>query len=129
MLVVAGYVLYLIARLAADQRTGELALLRARGASRRQLARLAGGEAVLVVAPAALLGAPLAALVLRQGVPAPAGWLVAILAAAFCAAALVLPALRPPARSARRARWSALQRSGADAALVVLALLTWVQLR
>src|SRR6266542_3030277 len=155
VLVIAGYVLLLIARLLADQRAGELSLLRARGAGRAQLAGIAGAEALLVVAPAALLGAPLAGGLLRLGerwlggrglwvagvgagpaVGSPRAWVIAVLAALVCALALVLPAARAgrtwlaeQQQRSRPSRWSMLQRAGADGALVILALLTWVQLR
>src|SRR5690606_19456078 len=55
--VIAAYGLVLVARLLVAHRRGENALLRARGASRRQLVRLAAAEAALAVGPAALLGA------------------------------------------------------------------------
>lgn len=129
--VIAGYALLLIARLLADQRQGENALLRARGAARAQLARFATGEALLVVVPAALLGPPLAAAALTRidrwstqdglpllsgpaplGVQTPLGplgsgpsWVVAALAALGCAAALVAPAAR------RRGTWVAEQQA------------------
>jgi hypothetical protein len=154
VLVIAGYVLFLIARLLADQRAGERALLRARGAGRAQLAWIAGAEALLVVAPAALLGAPLAGGLLRLGErwlgergPGVAGlgaghvvgslraWVMAVLAAVVCAVALVLPATRAgrtwvaeQQQRSRPGRWSMSQRAGVDGALVIVALLTWAQL-
>ncbi|MGH3739461.1 MAG: FtsX-like permease family protein, partial [Micromonosporaceae bacterium] len=60
LVVIAGYALLLVAGLITDQRRDENALLVARGARRRQLAAMAAREALLVVGPAALLGAPLA---------------------------------------------------------------------
>ena len=149
VLAIAGFVLFLIARLVADQRADELWLLSARGAGRVRLAGLATVEALLVVAPAALLGAPLAGLLLRlgdrwlaeRGMPSagPGGvqaWVVAIAAAAACGAAMVIPAVHTGQtwfterqRAARPRRWGRLQRAGADVALVVLALLAWAQLR
>ncbi|HET6212765.1 MAG TPA: FtsX-like permease family protein, partial [Micromonosporaceae bacterium] len=151
IIVIAGYALFLVARLLADQRRGELSLLRARGAAGTQLARLALGEALLVVTPAALLGAPLGGALLRLGdvwstghglrLAAVAGngaigWMIALAAAAGCAAALVLPAARrggswvaEQQRRPRPSRWTTVQRAGVDAALVAVAVLAWLQLR
>ena len=131
--VIAGFGLLLIARLLAEHRRDENALLRARGAAPGQLARLAAGEALLVAAPAALLGPPLAAHLLRlvddrlarDGLPLLAGpaplgpqtaigplgtataWIIAAVAALGCATALVVPAWR------RRATWVAEQQERA----------------
>ncbi|MBM0234377.1 ABC transporter permease, partial [Micromonospora sp. STR1_7] len=55
ILVLGGYALVLVAALLHEDRRPQTALLRARGAARRQLAGLAAREATLVVAPAALL--------------------------------------------------------------------------
>jgi hypothetical protein len=154
--VVAGYGLVLLARLLTEHRRGETALLRARGASPRQLTRLASVEAAMVVTPAALLGAPLGTqLVIAAderaggrslGVAAdlaehglfgpPLAVVVAIGAALGCALALVLPSI------GRQRTWVAEQqqrsrprkaalvgRAGVDLGLVALALLSWTQLR
>ncbi|MFC7100848.1 ABC transporter permease [Nonomuraea rubra] len=67
LLLLAGYALMLTARLLADHRRMEVALLRSRGAGAARLAALAGSEALLVAVPCAvvapLLGPPLLALV------------------------------------------------------------------
>ncbi|MFD0471108.1 FtsX-like permease family protein [Nonomuraea thailandensis] len=67
LLLLAGYALMLTARLLADHRRMEVALLRSRGAGAPRLAALAGGEALLVALPCAvvapLLGPPLLALI------------------------------------------------------------------
>ena len=151
---IAGYTLWLVARLLNDQRRGEHSLLRARGAARGQLARLATGEALLVIVPAGLLGAPLAAAALRAAdrrlttrglalstvdIPmlgAWQGWAIAVAAALCCAVALVLPAARrgrtwvaEQQERSRPTRWAVAQRAGVDLALVVLAVLAWSQLR
>lgn len=151
VVVLGGYALLLVALLLTEQRRGETALLRARGAGRVQLAGLAAREALLVVAPAALL-APvlatelvgladrtplLAAAALRLDPPLdPLTWLVAALAAAGCALAMVGPALRRgdtyvgelTSRS-RPSRRTVAQRAGLDLALIALAVLGWTQLR
>jgi hypothetical protein len=156
LVVIAGYGLVLVARLLAAHRQGENALLRARGASRRQLVRLSVAEAVLVVAPAAVLGGPVGAQLVRFAdqrvaqrslgvsgdlagyglVGPPLGWLVAVAAAAGCAVALAVPAVRlgrtwaaEQQERSRPGRVAVLQRAGVDAALVGLAVLAWTQLR
>ena len=152
VLVIAAYSLFLVARLITEQRRGELALLRARGASRGQVARLAAAEALLVAAPAAVLGAPLAAVLLRLSdrwlrthgmtlaaggaLGSPTAWLISVVAALGCSVALVLPAARrsrtwvaEQQERSRPGRWSVVQRAGVDIALVVVALLSWSQLR
>lgn len=153
---IAGYGLVLLASLVAAHRRGENALLRARGASRAQLVAVTAVEAVLVVAPAAVLGAPvgtsLVALVDQWAtattytvadqlspyglVGSPTGWLVAVACAVACAVALVLPAGRrgrtwvaEQQQRARPTRAAVLQRAGVDLALVALAVLAWLQLR
>ncbi|MFC7592255.1 FtsX-like permease family protein [Nonomuraea antimicrobica] len=69
LLLLAAYALTLTARLLADHRRMEVALLRSRGAGTVRLAALAAGEALLVALPCAvvapLLGPPLLALVHR----------------------------------------------------------------
>jgi hypothetical protein len=110
LLVIAGATLALAVSLLSSQREAEAALLRARGASRRQLFRTGAAEALLLVAPAALLAPILGGLALpalaRRGplahsassnpaapphsiripvaFPA-AAWLAALAAAAACA--------------------------------------------
>ncbi len=155
VLVIGAYSLFLVARLLTDQRRNELALLRARGASRGQIARLAAGEALLVVVPAALVGAPLGAALLRLSdrwlgahgmrlatfttggwLGSPTAWLISVAAALGCAVALVLPAARrtrswvaEQQERSRPGRWSVVQRAGVDIALIVVAVLSWSQLR
>ena len=110
LLVIAGATLALAVSLLSSQREAEAALLRARGASRQQLFRTGAAEALLLVAPAALLAPILGGLALpaltRRGPlaqsasPYPAApphaiqipvafpaaaWLAALAAAAACA--------------------------------------------
>ncbi|MFI5494215.1 FtsX-like permease family protein [Actinoplanes sp. NPDC051859] len=148
--IVSGLALMLVAALLVDHRRGESALLRARGAARIQLAGLATREALLVVAPAALLAPPLAAAAITVAtstldlpIAAPAGiwpdglfWLVAAGAALGCAVAIVLPSLRGGgtyvaelAGQSRPPRRTVVQRIGLDLALVGLSVLGWFQLR
>ncbi len=150
IVVLAGYALLLMAGLLAEERRGETALLRARGASRGWLAGLAAREALLVVLPAAVLGPPLAVALVELASrspaltvaldldprPAASAWLVAAVAAAGCALAVVGPAARRgqayaaelAARSRPRTR-SVVLRAGLDVVLVALAALSWLQLR
>jgi len=156
LVVTSGFGLVLLARLLAAHRRGENALLRARGASRRQLVRFTALEALLVVAPAAVLAAPagswLVALADQRtggrslGIaddlaaygPAgpPVAWLVAVGAAAGCGLALALPAagrgrtwVAEQQERARPGRVAVLQRAGVDLVLAGLAVLAWAQLR
>jgi ABC-type lipoprotein release transport system permease subunit len=151
MVVLGGYALVLVAVLMTEQRRGETALLRARGAARVQLAGLAVREAALVVLPAAVLAPLLASEILRyvDRVPMLAAgalrlsprfdaltWVVAGLAAAGCALAMLGPALRrgdtyvaEMASRSRPTRRAAAQRASLDIALVGLAVLGWFQLR
>jgi putative ABC transport system permease protein len=62
-------------RLLAERRRGELALMRARGASLRQLAALAARDAAVVAVPAAAVGAALAVAVTPGGDTRLAWWL------------------------------------------------------
>ncbi|WP_067510501.1 ABC transporter permease [Actinoplanes sp. TFC3] len=147
--VLSGLALVLIAALLTEHRRAESALLRARGATSRQLAGLTAAEALAVVAPAGLIAAPLAAAAVHLagqrrwfGLTEPSGWqpgpllwIVAALAAIGCAAAITVPVLRGgtyvedlQARS-RPNRRAALQRAGADVLLIALAVLGWLQLR
>lgn len=143
--VLGGYTLLLVALLLGEQRSAETALLRARGAGRMQLAVLAGQEALLVVAPAALLAPWLGAAAVRlvDGGTRPVSvwpdryaWAVAVLVAAACAAAMVLPALRTGgtyvaalAARSRPVRRAAVQRAGVDLALIAVAAVGWWQLQ
>ncbi len=154
--VIAGYGLVLVARLLVAHRRGENALLRARGASRMQLVRLTSAEAAMVVAPAALAGAPagtwlvgwadghaggqslgLAGDLAGYGLAGPPlAWLIALAAAAGCAVALAAPAagrgrtwVAEQQERSRPGKLAVAQRAGTDAALVALAVLAWTQLR
>ncbi|TDB75606.1 FtsX-like permease family protein [Micromonospora sp. KC723] len=149
IVVLGGYALLLVAALLNEDRRGQTALLRARGAARGQLAGLAVREAGLVVLPAALLAPPLADLALRRvggtdgladlrlaGGGAGAVWTVALAATVGCLVAMVMPALRRAgsyvadmAARSRPTRAATVQRAGVDLALVLLALLAWTQLR
>ncbi|MEU3550102.1 ABC transporter permease [Streptomyces longwoodensis] len=138
--------LFLVARLLGAERLAEVRLLRARGASRGQLALVAGLEALLLAVPALLvaplLAGPLTRLVAGRGevariglhldVPAggrPAVWLVAAAVALGCALAVTLPALTPPGLRAGRARaLPAPVRAGADLGLVAVAGVAYWQL-
>ncbi|MFC9880902.1 FtsX-like permease family protein [Streptomyces libani] len=120
LILLAGYALLLVARMLSAERTGETALLRARGASRRRIAGLALAESLLLAAPAAV-GAPLLAGPLRQllagqgalariGLPLDTGltapvWLTGLGVALGCALAVAAPALlRTGADGPRRRR-------------------------
>ncbi|WP_326554527.1 ABC transporter permease [Micromonospora sp. NBC_01813] len=150
VLILAGYTLLLVALLLVEHRRDETALLRARGADRARLASMALHEAVLVVAPAVLLAPPLAVMIVGYAGRLPAftdvglwaaprldgtTWLVAGLAAVGCVLAIAAPALRgggtytSELATHSRPRRAALQRAGADLALVGLAVLAWLQLR
>jgi ABC-type lipoprotein export system ATPase subunit len=146
LVMLAGYALTLVARLIAEHRRMEVALLRARGASAGQLAVLTIGEGVLLTAPGAiaapLLTGPLLSLagsasVIRASgsrpdfAPSALTWSISIAAAVLCAVALTIPTLRGvtssyvATRSARGRgeRRGALQRAGADLALLMIAAL------
>ena len=157
LVVVAGYGLVLVAQLLAAYRGVDNALLRARGASRWQLAGFAAGEALLVVAPAAVLGAPVGTWLVqlidhwfadgRYAFVAdlasygwwgpPLAWLTAGVAALGCATALTVPAagrgrtwtaeLQERSRPSKAAARA--RRAGVDVALAAVALLAWGQLR
>ncbi|MFJ6197042.1 FtsX-like permease family protein [Micromonospora sp. NPDC092111] len=148
IVVLGGYALVLIAALLHEDRRGQTALLRARGAARRQLAGLAAREATLVVVPAALLGPLLAGGALRRLAadgPVDLGsaigggtlvWAAAAATAAGCLVAMVAPTLRGGgtyvadlAARSRPSRAGAVSRAGLDLALVAFAVLAWVQLR
>ncbi|BCY07718.1 FtsX-like permease family protein [Actinoplanes sp. L3-i22] len=137
VVVLGGYALSLVAVLLAESRRGETALLRARGASRRQLTGLAAVEALALVLPAAAIGAPLAVTLLRLRYPEvrlDAGvWLVGALVAVGGLLALTAPATRRGgtylAETSSRRRLPMLRRAGLDLAVVALAALGWLQLR
>ncbi|MEO3810454.1 ABC transporter permease [Sphaerisporangium sp. B11E5] len=149
LLLLAAYALILTARLLADHRRMEVALLRSRGAGSVWLGLLAGAETLLVAVPCALvapfLAPPLLGLVntlpwiRAAGVDVaaePDGTAFAVSAgvALACAVLLALPALRGARRTyveeqslrGRGDRQGWLQRAGGDVALgVVAALAIW----
>ncbi len=142
LLLLAAAALLVMARLLADQREGESAMLAARGASRWQLARLTAAEAIPLCVVAAVAGG-LAGILLAR-LLASTGSLTTELAGAWPAVAVVaagalvimlVPVVRtvtPGAARARRGRQAAisgLTRAGADLALVLLAVLAGWQLR
>jgi len=144
LLVIAGAALAVVVQLLASQRAGEPALLRARGATRRQLARRGATEAALLAIPIAVVGplvgisivplvsrlhlAGTGALRLPAGTPAVA-WLAGIAVAVGCAIIIALPWIRDPespiSRRAARGRQRSVRAAtsaGADLALVLLAI-------
>ena len=150
LLVIAGATLALAVSLLSSQREAEAALLRARGASRRQLIRTGAVEALLLVTPAAIAGPILGGLALpvlaRRGplahspmqiavaFPA-AAWVAGIAAAAACGLVIMrtwLSAAQSPvkaqAQRGRRRAVAAAARSGLDLGLVALAVLAGWQL-
>ncbi|MBF8185362.1 ABC transporter permease [Nonomuraea sp. K274] len=152
LLLLAAYALMLTARLLADHRRMEVALLRSRGAGTVRLAALAGGEALLVAVPCAViapfLGPPLLTLVnllpwirasgVRLAPAADLGtFLVSFGVALAAAVLLMLPALAGARRTyveeqSARGRGGGrglVQRAGADVALLVVAGLAIWQLR
>ncbi|MGC5017643.1 FtsX-like permease family protein [Micromonospora sp. DT47] len=148
IVVLGGYALVLVAALLHEDRRNQTALLRARGAARRQLAGLAAREATLVVLPAAVFGPLLAGEALQwAGDSGPAGptigagspallWAAAWVAAAGCLVAMVAPTLRGAgtyvadmAARSRPTRSATVQRASLDLVLVGFAVLAWTQLR
>ncbi|MET7460471.1 ABC transporter permease [Nonomuraea sp. NPDC005501] len=152
LLLLAAYALMLTARLLADHRRMEVALLRSRGAGTSRLAALAAGEALLVALPCAavapFLGPPLLSLIgslpwiAASGVrltpqAGPGTFLVSTGVALASAGLLVLPALAGARRTyveeqATRGRGvgrGLVERAGADVALLVVAVLAIWQLR
>ncbi|MFF2776912.1 FtsX-like permease family protein [Streptomyces sp. NPDC058052] len=142
LVMLAAYALLLVARLLSTERSGETALLRARGGSRRRIAGLAAAEALLLALPAALvaplLTGPLTRLFAERSALSSLGvrldtspsltvWLVSFGVALCCAAAVVAPALAArdgDAVSLRKARGGTLPwpvRAGADLALLLVA--------
>ena len=140
-----------LARLYSDARSGERQLMRARGASRRNILALAAVEAVVVAAITAAVTPPLASLVYRllavqgpmvaAGMPQDAGippfaWLVSVAIAVVFVLVLLAPLVRGDvsfaegAQAAGRQRLaSGVARSGIDVALVVLAGIAYWQLQ
>jgi len=149
LLLLAGAALVLAARLLASLREDESALLRARGATRRQLVRPVLAEAVVLGAVAALVGvlagtrlagvlASLANLRLdgyRSHGITPLAWLWALAVLVLCAAVMAWPALHtltPGAarlRRGRQARLAGIAWAGGDLALVALAAVSVWELR
>lgn len=145
LVLLAGYAWVLVARLFADHRRTEVALLRTRGAGLRQLAALGLAEGLLIVLPAALLGPFLAGPLLQvagfapavrsSGLgldPGPLAPLFAVSAATAlaCAVVAVVPTLLGANRTfveaqagLGRTRRGALRGSGADLALLAVAAL------
>jgi len=134
--------LLVIARLLADQREGESAMLAARGATRRQLVALTVAEAVPLCTIAAVAGGMAGTALARLlagtgslGTDLADAWPAAAAVAAGALVIMVVPVLRtvtPGAARARRGRQAAiagLTRAGADVALVLLAVLADWQLR
>ncbi|MFJ3948659.1 FtsX-like permease family protein [Streptomyces libani] len=159
LILLAGYALLLVARMLSAERTGETALLRARGGSRWRIAGLALAESLLLAAPAAV-GAPLLTGPLRQllagqgalariGLPLDTGltvpvWLTGLGVALGCALAVAAPALlrtgadgprrrraRPGATgvSSPRTGLKTWGRTGADLGLLVIAGVAYWQLQ
>ncbi|MEV1290300.1 FtsX-like permease family protein [Micromonospora sp. NPDC049679] len=146
-----GYTLVLLAALLNEDRRPQTALLRARGAARRQLAGFAAREAALFVLPGAVLAPLLSMEALRHlgnsSLVATAElrlhprittltWLVAGAAGLGCLVAMLGPALRRSgsyvaelANRSRPDRRATVQRAGVDLALVALAAIAWFQLR
>ncbi|MHA4777471.1 ABC transporter permease [Streptomyces sp. MSC1_001] len=150
LVLLAAYALLLVARLLSTERSGETALLRARGGSRRRIAGLAAVEALLLALPAALaaplLTGPLTRLFAERSALSSLGvqldstpslqvWLVAAAVALCCAAAVVAPALAAgdgsvvPLRKARSASLPGPVRAGADLGLLAVAAIAYWQLQ
>ncbi|GAA0400659.1 hypothetical protein Acor_39410 [Acrocarpospora corrugata] len=152
LLLLAAYALMLTARLLADHRRMEVALLRSRGAGSVRLGLLAGAESLLVAVPCAIvapfLAPPLLQLVSSipwfraSGVrltPTPdlSTFLISAGVAVACAILLALPAVRGARRTyveeqssrGRGERQGLIQRAGADLVLLVVAALAVWQLQ
>jgi ABC-type lipoprotein release transport system permease subunit len=152
LVVLAGYALFLTARLISEHRRAELALLQARGADGGQLTALSLREGLLLAAPAALI-APLLAIPLLKLVNASptvraagltiqtrltvSSWGVAVVAAALSALAVTVPTLRGLGKTyvesqqarGRGEKRSIAQQAGADLAILAIAVLGFWQLR
>lgn len=152
LLVLAAYALMLTARLLADHRRMEVALLRSRGAGSLRLGLLAGAESLLVALPCAIvapfLAPPLLTLIgslpwlKATGVrltptPGLSTFLVSAGVAVACAVLLALPALRGARRTyieeqssrGRGEKQGIIQRAGGDLVLLVVAALAVWQLQ
>ncbi|WP_405019217.1 ABC transporter permease [Kitasatospora sp. NBC_00070] len=143
--VLAGAALLLVVHLVSERQTRENALLTARGATRRRLAAWTAVEALLLALPAALFAPLLTGPLLRlltsygplTGMPldhadTAVRWPVAGLCALLCVALTALPTvLRGDGGrvvSRRQAVVSTVARSGADLALLALAVVAYQQL-
>ncbi|MFI1961453.1 FtsX-like permease family protein [Streptomyces althioticus] len=144
----AACALLLVARLLTADRAAETRLLRARGASRVQVARLAALEALLLAVPPALcaplLAGPLTRLLAGRGALARIGlhldasvtsvasqstvWLVSVGVALGCALAVTLPALTTPYAPGRARPLPGPVRAGGDLGLLAVAGVAYWQL-
>ncbi|MET9303824.1 ABC transporter permease [Streptomyces cellulosae] len=144
----AACALLLVARLLTADRAAETRLLRARGGSRAQVARLAALEALLLAVPAALcaplLAGPLTRLLAGRGALARIDlrldasvtevasrgtvWLVSAGVALGCALAVTLPALATPYAPGRARPLPGPVRAGGDLGLLVVAGVAYWQL-
>ncbi|MFI6318479.1 FtsX-like permease family protein [Nonomuraea sp. NPDC050556] len=143
LLILAGYALMLTARLLADHRRMEVALLRARGAGMGGLIALSASEAVIIAAPSVLIAPFVAPHVLNavaslpwvqagavplSATPEPVTFLIAALVALAGAFMLAASAVRNARRTyveeqsarGRGDRQGLLARAGGDVALVVV---------
>ncbi|MER7487726.1 ABC transporter permease [Streptomyces sp. NPDC126497] len=148
LVLLAGCALFLVTRLLSAERAAETRLLRARGASRAQVTRLAAMEALLLAVPAAacapLLAGPLTGLLTGRGplartgldldtsVGAVAGrgtvWLVAAGVALGCALAATVPAFASSFAAGRARPLPGVVRAGADLGLLAVAAVAYGQL-
>jgi FtsX-like permease family len=139
----------LAARMLAGQRAEESALLRARGVTRWQLARLTLAESVMLAAAAAVAGTlagtwlarplarvgPLHAAQLRISGFAWSAWWAAAAILVLCTIIMLGPAVRPVQPAAarisrgRQAKVAGAAQAGADLAVIALGLLAAWQLR
>jgi ABC-type antimicrobial peptide transport system permease subunit len=140
LLLLAGAAMVTVAQLLAAQRAGEYAMLAARGATRRQLIRMAVAEAVPVCLLAGVGGAAagvwLAGRIAARGTGMLAGaWWAAAVVSAGAAVIMVVPAALAPTPGAariqrgRQAVISSVSRAGTDVAVLALAVLAGWQLR
>ena len=107
LFVVGAAVILLAARMIVARRDGELAMLRARGGSLRQVAALMLGGAVVAAGPGVLVGAGLAIAVVPGGGASSAGWPLAGIAVVAALAGPPLIAVwrhRRPAPASNPAR-------------------------
>jgi FtsX-like permease family len=147
LFLLAAAALVTVARLLADQREGESAMLTARGATRWQVLRLAAAEAVPLCALSSVAGGVTGVLLARLFTgtgPEHAGpvgpidsgaWLAAAAVAVGALVIMLAPTLSQPtpgrarARRGRQSAVPAVTRAGADLAVALLAVLAGWQLR